>query len=31
MPVIDSHLHLFRAVSERYPRTIYPGLAEADC
>ncbi len=30
MPVIDSHLHLFRAVSERYPRTIYPGLAEAD-
>ncbi|SVC75272.1 uncharacterized protein METZ01_LOCUS328126, partial [marine metagenome] len=30
MPVIDSHLHLFRSVSESYPRTIYPGLAEAD-
>ena len=30
MPVIDSHLHLFRAVSESYPRTVYPGLAEAD-
>ena len=30
MPVIDSHLHLFRAVSDRYPRTVYPGLADAD-
>ncbi|MDP6959976.1 MAG: amidohydrolase family protein [Dehalococcoidia bacterium] len=31
MPIIDSHLHLFRAVSESYPRTVYPGLAEEDC
>ena len=31
MPIIDSHLHLFRAVSESYPRTVYPGLAEGDC
>ena len=30
MPVIDSHLHLFRAVSSKYPRTVYPGLANAD-
>ena len=30
MPVIVSHLHLFRAVSDRYPRTVYPGLADAD-
>ena len=30
MPVIDSHLHLFRAVSDRYPRTVYSGLADAD-
>ena len=30
MSVIDSHLHLFRAVSESYPRTVYPGLAVAD-
>lgn len=30
MPIIDSHLHLFRAVSESYPRTVYPGLAEGD-
>ena len=30
MPVIDSHLHLFRPVSDKYPRTVYPNLADAD-
>lgn len=28
--VVDAHLHLFHAVNERYPRTEYPILAEAD-
>ena len=28
--VVDAHLHLFRAVSEKYPRTEYPIMAEAD-
>ena len=30
MSIIDSHLHLFRAVSDQYPRTVYPGLADSD-
>ena len=30
MPVIDSHLHLFKAVSDQYPRTVYPGLADPE-
>ncbi|MBO68905.1 MAG: hypothetical protein CL398_11415 [Acidiferrobacteraceae bacterium] len=30
MSLIDGHLHLFRAASTRYPRTIYPGLADAE-
>ncbi len=28
--VVDAHLHLFRAVSEQFPRTEYPIMAEAD-
>jgi len=30
MKVIDSHLHLFKAYSEYYPRPIHPGLADED-
>ena len=30
MNVIDSHLHLFKAYSEDYPRPIHPGLADED-
>lgn len=30
MPVVDGHLHLFQAVTERYPRTTYETMAEAD-
>tara|TARA_B100000029_G_scaffold507851_1_gene593411 strand:+ start:1940 stop:2809 length:870 start_codon:yes stop_codon:yes gene_type:complete len=30
MPIIDSHLHLFKAVSTQYPRPVYPGLADAE-
>jgi predicted TIM-barrel fold metal-dependent hydrolase len=28
--VVDGHLHLFRGESSRYPRTVYPVMAEAD-
>jgi len=28
--VIDAHLHLFKAHSNAYPRTIYPGMADAE-
>lgn len=28
--VVDAHLHLFKAVSEKFPRTEYPIMAEAD-
>lgn len=28
--VVDAHLHLFHAVNERFPRTQYPIMAEAD-
>jgi len=28
--VVDAHLHLFSAVSEKFPRTEYPIMAEAD-
>lgn len=28
--VVDAHLHLFRAVSDNYPRTVYPVMAEAE-
>lgn len=27
--VVDGHLHLFRSVSERYPRSVFPVMAEA--
>ena len=30
MEVVDAHLHLFKAVSEDYPRTVYPGMADAE-
>ncbi|MDG2427746.1 MAG: amidohydrolase family protein [Acidimicrobiales bacterium] len=30
MEVIDAHLHLFKAVSAAYPRTVYPGMADAE-
>ena len=30
MEVIDAHLHLFKAVSTAYPRTVYPGMADAE-
>ena len=30
MEVVDAHLHLFKAVSEDYPRTVYPGMANAE-
>lgn len=30
MKVVDGHLHLFRAVDDAYPRTVYPTMAEAD-
>lgn len=28
--VVDGHLHLFKAQSDRYPRTIYPIMAERE-
>lgn len=28
--VVDGHLHLFRQVSDEFPRTAYPVMAEAD-
>ena len=28
--VVDAHLHLFRAVSAAYPRSVYERMAEAD-
>ena len=30
MEVIDAHLHLYKAVSPAYPRTVYPGMADAE-
>ena len=30
MEVVGAHLHLFKAVSADYPRTIYPGMADAE-
>ena len=30
MDVIDGHLHLFKAHSNDYPRTVYPGMADAE-
>ncbi|NQV97799.1 MAG: amidohydrolase family protein [Acidimicrobiaceae bacterium] len=28
--VVDAHLHLFRSLSDQFPRTTYPIMAEAD-
>ena len=28
--VVDAHLHLFRSLSDQFPRTVYPIMAEAD-
>lgn len=28
--VVDAHLHLFHSLSDQFPRTIYPIMAEAD-
>ncbi len=30
MPVVDGHLHLFKAQSESYPRVTYDDMAPAD-
>lgn len=30
LPVVDAHLHLFDAATERRPRAIYPGMADAE-
>ena len=28
--VVDGHLHLFRGASDKYPRAVFPVMAEAD-